>query len=113
MKPERWTTSAEDAPTATLVIPPDAARERRFEIACAATVTVPEAAVNPWHQMKVQANGAQQWMRRVPSQNPGQWDGLDYRFSRSIPVGEALRLVVTVNCGGAKRRSITIEAEEI
>jgi hypothetical protein len=42
--------------------------------------------------------------RRFDSQNSGAWDALDYRFSHRVPVGAALRGVVTVNCGGAKRR---------
>ena len=111
--PERWTLSAADAATATLHIPPDAVRDRRFEIACAITVAVPDTAVNPWHQMTVQANGAQQWRRRLPSQNPGEWDGLDFRFSRTVPVGEALRVTVAVACQGARRRTLQIEADEV
>jgi hypothetical protein len=110
--PERWTLSAGDAATATLVIPADARRERRFEIACAATVGLPAEMSGAWHQMTVQANGARQWQRRVPTQNPGAWDGLDYRFSRSVPVGQALRITVAVACQGARRRSLVIEADE-
>ena len=111
--PERWTLSADDAATATLTIPADALRERRFEIACAITVAVPESAAHPSHQMTVQANGVQLWRRRLPSQNPGQWDGLDYRCLRSIPVGQALRITVSVACQGARRRTLTIEADEV
>jgi len=111
--PERWTLSAGDAATATLHIPPDAVRDRRFEIACAITVAVPEAAADPWHQMTVQANGAQQWRHRLPSQNPGEWDGLDFRFNRIVPAGEALRVTVAVSCLGAQRRTLQIEADEV
>lgn len=112
-KPERWALSGGDAATATLTIPADARRERRFEIACAITVAVPDAAQAPWHQMVVLANGVHQWRRREASQNPGAWDGLDYRFSRSVPVGQALRITVSVACQGARRRSLEIEADEI
>ena len=115
--PERWTTHAGGAATATLVIPADALRERRFEIACAITVAVPESgapgAKEPWHQMTVTANGARQWQRRLASQNPGDWDGLDYRFSRSVPVGESLRVTVAVACAGVRRRTLAIEADEV
>ncbi len=110
--PERWSLSAGDAATATLTIPADAFRDRQFEIACAITVAVPEDARQPWHQMTVQANGAQQWRRRLDSQNPGEWDGLDYRFRRVVPVGQALRITVAVAGGGVRRRSLTIEADE-
>ncbi|CAD5373460.1 conserved hypothetical protein [Rubrivivax sp. A210] len=114
---ERWTLSAGDVATATLTIPADARRERRFEIACAITVAVPEsllmAAAAPWHQMTVQANGTQLWRRREASHNPGAWDGLDYRFARSVAVGQALRITVAVAAHGVRRRSLVIEADEV
>ena len=110
--PERWALSAGDAATATLVIPADAARDRQFEIACAITVAVPVGGPKAWHQMTVQANGVQQWRRRLDSQNPGEWDGMDYRFRQVVPVGKALRVTVSVAGGGVRRRSLTIEADE-
>lgn len=113
LAPERWSTQAADAATATLSIPADARRERRFEIACAVTVNVPADAATPWLQVTVQANGAQQWRRRAPAHNPGAWDGLDYRFSRSVPVGQTLRITVNVAGNGVRRRSLIIEADEI
>jgi hypothetical protein len=112
-KPERWAANAGDATTVTLTIPPDAKRERRFEIACAMTVLVPADAGAAWHQLLVQANGAQQWKRRVPSSNPGAFDGLDYRFSRSVPVGQALRVTLSVACQGVRKRSLVVEADEL
>ena len=112
--PERWATQAADAATVTLTIPADARRERRFEIACAVTVKVPaEAAAGAWLQLTVQANGTQQWRRRSSAHNPGAWDGLDYRFSRNLPVGQALRITVSVDGQGVHRRSLDIEADEV
>lgn len=108
--PERWALAAGDAPHATLHIPADARRERRFEISCAMTVQAGAGAAE--HQMTVQANGQQQWSRRVPTRCPGAFDGLDYRFQRSVPVGQALRVRVAVACRGAALRSLVIEAEE-
>ena len=110
---ERWHIDAGDAATATLVIPADARRERRFEIACAVTVAVPAAAAAPWLQVNVLANGIQQWRRRAHAHNPGAWDGLDYRFARSVPVGQALRITVAVAGQGVLRRSLVIEADEV
>jgi len=112
-RPERWCLSAADAATATLNIPADARRERRFEIACAVTVAVPQDSPAPWHQVTVLANGTQQWRRRENSHNAGAWDGLDYRFMRTVPVGQALRVQVSVAGQGVRRRSLVIEADEV
>lgn len=111
--PERWAVTAGDAAQATLVIPADAQRERRFEIACAATVTALPGAASAWLQLSVQADGEHQWQRREPTHSPGQFDSLDFRFSRSVPVGRALRISVAVACQGARRRSLVIEADEL
>jgi hypothetical protein len=111
--PEHWQLKAGDAATATLSIPADAKRERRFEIACAVTLAVPDGAADGWLQMTVQANGTLQWRRRAPAHNPGAWDGLDYRFSRSVPVGQTLRVTVSVSGQGVRRRTLDIEASEI
>lgn len=110
---ERWHLDGADAASATLVIPADARRQRRFEIACAVTVNVPTTASEPWLQMSVLAGGVQQWRRRAPAHNPGAWDGLDYRFAHSVPVGQALRITVVVAVQGVRRRSLVIEADEI
>lgn len=107
---ERWHVDAGDAALATLHIPADAQRERRFEIACAMTVKVTDGAT-AWHEMTVLANGAQQWKRRITSH--GGVDGLDYRFARSVAVGQSLVLKVSVACRGALRRSLVVEADEI
>ena len=111
---ERWQVDAGDATLANLHIPPDARRQRRFEIACAMTVRLgADAAAGAWHAMAVQLDGAQQWSRRIATSNPGSWDGLDYRFACSVPPGRALRLVVQTQVHGAQRRSLVIEADEI
>ena len=112
-QPERWHLQADDAPGATLLIPADARRERRFEIGCAITVQRPAGSAQTWHQMTVLANGVKQWSRRVPTQNPGTYDGLDYRFAHTVPVGQALKVSVAVAGHGVRRRSLVIEADEI
>lgn len=117
MVPERWTQDGGDSASATLVIPADARFERRFEIACAMTVMLPTDAEEgegaAWHQMTVQAGGSQQWRRRVPTHNPGQFDGLDYRFRCSVPVGQSLRITVSSAGRGVRRRSLLIEADQV
>lgn len=110
--PERWSTDAGDAAQAVLDIPADLLRERRFEIACAMTVRAGTELDGAWHQMKVFANGAVQWRRRIPTSNPGASDGLDYRFRRSVPPGQALRVLVECETQGARRAGLVIEADE-
>jgi len=111
--PEHWAIDGGDAPNLSLHIPADAKRERRFEIAIAVTVGVPADAKEPWLQVAVLANSTQQWKRRTPAHNPGTYDGLDYRFTRSVPVGQTLRVQVAVAGGGVRRRTLRIEADEI
>ncbi|MFY7856167.1 MAG: hypothetical protein ACOVQT_08510 [Rubrivivax sp.] len=119
-RPERWSVDAGDAALATLVLPADAHRERRFEIACAMTVRVPAAPARSgqamWHEMTVHANGEQQWQRRVPTHAEPEdegWDGLDVRFVRVVPVGRALKVVAKVAGAGVQRRSLVVEADEL
>jgi hypothetical protein len=114
---ERWHVDGGDAAQAMLRIPADLARERVFEIACAMTVQSPAgspaAESGAWHQMTVHVDGQQQWSRRVPTHNPGSFDGLDLRLRRSVPPGKELRISAAVACGGgARRRSLRIEADE-
>jgi hypothetical protein len=111
-RPERWVVDAGDAAEAVLVIPPDAQRQRRFDIACTATVRCGDDLAGAWHEMTVLANGAQQWRRRVPSRVAGGDDGLDLHFRREVPVGEALRIVVRVAVQGVRRHRLLIEADE-
>jgi hypothetical protein len=114
MKPERYAVDAGNAITATLAIPADAQRERRFEVACAMTVTMfGDNLASAWHQMTVRVNGLQQWQRRSPTHNPGAWDGLDYRFTRTVPVGQGVQLTVSVEGQHIKRRTLLIEADEV
>ena len=110
--PERWRLDAGDAAEAVLNIPPDAGRERRFDIACAVTVQGGDDLAGAWHEMTVLVNGQLQWQRRIVSSNPGSSDGLDVHFCRSVPVGESLRLVVRSRSHGVRRQRLLIEADE-
>ena len=113
-RPERWVRDARDAVEAVLTIPADALRQRRFEIACAMTVALPaDAPPGAWHAMTVHVDGALQWSRRVPTHNPGETDGLELRFERSVAVGRALRVVVAVTGQGVRRRRLIVEADEV
>ena len=109
-KPERWRTDAGDADVATLVIPADAVRTRRFEIDC--RLVVAPLAAGAQHAMRVDVDGALEWTRRAPTENPGQTDSMDYHFRRELPAGRPLRIVVKTEAQQARRMRLTIEAEE-
>jgi hypothetical protein len=111
-RPERWHLDAGDRAEALLVVPADARRERQFEISVAMSVRPLDSARSPWHALRVLADGELQWSRRIATDAQGRYDGLDYRFRRSVPVGRQLRLQAFVECGGAQRLRLIIEADE-
>jgi hypothetical protein len=111
-RPEHWKTLAGDGPIARLDIPADAQHERTFEISCAMNVRPNENAAAPWHELRVYADGELQWSRRVATQHPAAFDGLEYRFRRRVAVGRALRLQAMVDCSEARRWQLVIEADE-
>ncbi|MFY9511599.1 MAG: hypothetical protein WAQ05_11575 [Rubrivivax sp.] len=110
---ERWAVNTGAAAEARLQIPADSHRNRRFEIACAMQVRALETAVAPWHELRVYADGRLQWQRRISTAQPAAFDGLDYRFQCSVPAGQALRLSANVECQGARRLQLQIEADEV
>ena len=109
-KPERWHTAAGDADVATLVIPADSFRTRRFEIDC--RLVVMQLAAGATHGMRVDVDGHLEWTREAPTHNPGHTDSMDYHFRRELAVGQALRIVVKTRAKQARRMALTIEAEE-
>ena len=109
-KPERWRTDAGPADVATLHIPPDAQRARRFEIDC--RLVVAHKAEGARHAMRVEVDGALEWARESATQNPGHTDSTDYHFRRDVPPGRPLRIVVKTTARQAQRLALTIEAEE-
>lgn len=111
---EHWSVRADGGDVATLDIPADSRRERRFEIDCRFVVrTREEAPPGAWHAMRVSVDGAQEWSRRIETANPGASDSLDVHFRRDVPSGKPLRIVATTEVGGgAQRVSLVIEADE-
>jgi len=110
VRPERWRTDAGDADVATLVIPPDAQRTRRFEIDCRLVGVAAGAGAR--HGMRVDVDGALEWTRQAPTENPGHSDSIDYHFRRELPAGVPLRVVVKTQARQARRIALVIEAEE-
>jgi hypothetical protein len=109
-RPEQWRVDAGDADVATLVIPPDAQRTRRFEIDC--RLVVAPLAAGAHHGMRVDVDGGLEWTRRAPTENPGHTDSMDYHFRRELPAGRPLRIVVKTEARQARRVRLVIEAEE-
>jgi hypothetical protein len=108
--PERWRIDAGTGDVATLVIPPDSKRTRRFEIDC--RFVVAQMAGGARHGMRVDVDGALEWTRRAPTENPGHTDSMDYHFRREVPAGRPLRIVVKTDARQARRIGLSIEAEE-
>ena len=111
-RPERRSVQAGTAPIAELEIPADSQREREFEISCAMTVRANAGAETPAHELRVYADGELQWSRRIPTQHPAPFDGLEMRFRRRVAVGRALRLQAHADCTEGRRLSLLIEADE-
>jgi len=109
-RPERWHVDAGDADVATLTIPADSHRTRRFEIDC--RLVVAPLADGARHGMRVDVDGDLEWTRQAPTENPGHTDSMDYHFRREIPPGQALRIVVKTQARQARRMRLLIEAEE-
>ena len=109
-KPECWRIDAGDADVATLVIPADSLRTRRFEIDC--RLVVIQVAAGATHGMRVDVDGDLEWTRRASTENPGHTDSMDYHFRRELPPGRSLRIVVKTQARQARRVALTIEAEE-
>ena len=109
-QPERWRIDAGDADVATLVIPADSWRTRRFEIDC--RLIVMRLAEGAQHGMRVDVDGGLEWTRRAPTENPGHTDSMDYHFRRELPAGRPLRIVVKTEARQARRVRLVIEAEE-
>jgi hypothetical protein len=110
-RPERWAVDAGARDVAQLTVPPDAKRDRVFELFCCLHVRTAPGRDDAWHSLRLLVNGAQEWSRRVPTDAGGR-DSLDYRFRRVVPSGEALRVVATTELHGAVCVKLAITAEE-
>jgi hypothetical protein len=107
---ERWRIDCGEGDVATLSIPPDAQRARRFEIDC--RFVVAQRAPGARHGMRVEVDGALEWTREAPTENPGDTDSMDYHFRRDVAVGRPLIVVVKTTVRQSRRMRLSIEAEE-
>ena len=111
-RPERWEVRLDGADVAVLDIPPDAQRDRRFEISCRFAVSLRADGAGR-HGLRIDVDGSMEWSRTVDTENPEQSDSLDYRFRREVAAGMPLRVVAKTDVQGpVQRLELTIEAEE-
>lgn len=110
-RPEQWAVDAGPGDVAQLQIPPDARRDRHFEVFCSQRVKAFAEADEAWHRLKVLVNGRLHWTRQLDTHR-GDADSLDYRFRYTVPVGESLRVVATSQVHQARRVGLSITAEE-
>lgn len=108
--PERWAADAGPGDVCVLDIPADAARDRRFEVACLFVVAHPGGGAAR-HGLTVTVDGAREWSREIDTHD-GPTDTLDVRFRRTVPAGRALRVVAAGSVRRARRVSLTVSAEE-
>ena len=110
-KPELWRTEVGDA-VAVLHIPGALKRSRTFDIDVSLLVRVPEDNTDTWHALMLEIDGKRQWHRRIPSNCPGQTDGLDYHCRLVLEAGPALRIRAVAGTRGAVVQRLLIEARE-
>lgn len=108
---ERWSADSGHRDVVRLDIPPDASRERSFEIFVSLVVDNQLTRDDAMHGMRVLVDGALEWARNVPTPSGGA-DSLELRLRRSVPVGRPLRLVAMCKLHGVLRTSLGIVAEE-
>ncbi|MDP2263058.1 MAG: hypothetical protein Q8K24_07870 [Hydrogenophaga sp.] len=111
--PEHWRCDAGHDSVAVLDIPGALDRRRVFDVDVTLLVSVPADIEAAWHALSVELDGRQQWQRRIPSNSPGQTDGLDYHCRLTLEVKQALRVRAVAAVGGGSRvRQLLIEARE-
>lgn len=109
---ELWRCDAGSATVAVLDIPGALDRGRTFDIDVTLVVRVPAEAVQPWHELRVELDGQQQWQRRLGSHSPGHTDGLDYHCRLQLETGRSLRIRAAAAVGGSRVQQLCIEAQE-
>jgi hypothetical protein len=110
--PEHWSIDAGSAEVALLTIPASLGCDRVFEIDVRFAVRSAADAVDAWHALTVELNGAREWSRRIPTSNPGQSDSLDFHCRRLVPEGQALRIRAVAQVDQALRLRLRIDAEQ-
>ena len=109
---ELWHCDVGSANVAVVDIPGALDRRRTFDIDVTLVVRVPAEAAEPWHELRVELDGKQQWLRRIASHSPGHTDGLDYHCRVQLETGRSLRIRAAAGVKGSSVQQLCIEARE-
>lgn len=111
-QPEHWQTEPKSASVAVLNIPGLLSRARLFDIDVSLMVSVPNATAGAWLELTVEIDGQRQWNRRIPAQNPGQTDGLEYHQRVRLDVAQGIRIRAVAAVKGVRIQQLWVEAHE-
>lgn len=110
--PEHWRCDAGSDSVAVLDIPGLNGRSRVFDVDATLLVEVPASAQGAWLELTVEFDGQRQWNRRIPAQNPGQTDGLDYHQRLRLEAEQGIRIRAVARIEGVQVRQLLLEARE-
>ncbi|QHE88269.1 hypothetical protein [Hydrogenophaga sp. BPS33] len=109
---EYWKYDAGSDSVASLVIPAALGRQRTFDLDATLRVQVPADAPESSHELAVEVDGRRLWARRIPSQNPGETDGLEYHCRLTVEADADCRVRAKASCKGSRVLSLVVEARE-
>lgn len=95
---------------AVLAVPPALGRARVFDVDITLNVKVSLQGGNAWHELRVELDGKQQWVRRVASHAPA--DSLDYHCRVMVEPNEELRVRATAAVRESTVQRLLVEARE-
>ena len=111
-QPEHWQTDTGGDPVAVLNIPGLMSRARVFDVDATLIVAVPDAKQGAWLELTVDIDGQRQWSRRIPANNPGQTDGLEYQQRVRLEVAQGIRIRAMAAVKGVRIQQLRLEARE-
>lgn len=113
MPREQWIVDVDEDEVAVLTVPAVLNVDRVAEIDIRLQVSWADApALVPQYALSVDLDGVHEWTRRVDNRPSTPPDSIDYHCSRSLPIGQGLRIRAhALLAGGARCRRLCIEAE--
>jgi hypothetical protein len=113
MRREQWVVDVDEDEVAVLNLPAVLDVDRVAEIDVRLQVSWADLpAQEPHYALSVDLDGVHEWTRRVDHHPAAPGDSIDYHCSRSLPIGQGLRIRAhALLAGGARCRRLCIEAE--